>query len=210
MIVHDLRNSIGMIEIIIDMAVRQIDNEKSVLESLDMIRRAAKNGMLLAQDILDYASNKNIEKSPLNSVDLLNDVLEKIKPVCEENGIKLNLKSSEKIIFDGDYGKLYRMLLNLLNNAIESFADENITEPEISVSLTGTDGSINIELSDNGPGIPENILKDIFTPFATFGKSGGTGLGLAIAKQIINAHNGSISVESSEKGTEFKIIIPEK
>ena len=210
MIVHDLRNSIGMIEIIIDMAVRQIDNKESVLESLDMIRRAAKNGMLLAQDILDYASNKNIEKSPVNSANLINDVLEKIKPVCEENGIKLNLKSSEKIIFDGDYGKLYRMLLNLLNNAIESFADENITEPEINVSLTGADGSINIELYDNGPGIPENILKDIFTPFATFGKSGGTGLGLAIAKQIINAHNGSISVESSGKGTEFKIIIPEK
>jgi signal transduction histidine kinase/FixJ family two-component response regulator len=210
MIVHDLRNSIGMIEVIIDMAVRKIDDRESVIDSLNLIRTAAKNGMLLAQDILDYASNKNIEKSPVNSTDLLNDVLKKIQPACEEKKIKLNLKCSEKIIFDGDYGKLYRMLLNLLNNAIESFADGNIQEPEINVSLAGNDGNINIELSDNGPGIPENIRGDIFTPFATFGKSGGTGLGLAIAKQIINAHEGSISVESSEKGTQFKITIPKK
>ncbi len=210
MIVHDLRNSIGMIDVIIDMAVRRIDDRKSVLESLEMIRNAAQNGMLLAQDILDYASNKNIEKSPVNSTDLLNDVMKKIQPSCEEKGISLNLKRSEKIIFDGDYGKLYRMLLNLLNNAIESFADEDIQKPEVSVSLSGNAGNINIELSDNGPGIPENVLGDIFTPFATFGKSGGTGLGLAIARQIIDAHNGSISVESSEKGTKFKIIIPEK
>jgi len=97
MIVHDLRNSIGMIDVIIDMAVRKIDDKKSVLESLDLVRTAAKNGMLLAQDILDYASNKNIEKSPVNSADLLNDVLEKIEPVSKEKGITLNLKNSEKI-----------------------------------------------------------------------------------------------------------------
>ncbi len=210
MIVHDLRNSIGMIEVIIDMAVKKIDNNKPVIESLEMIRTAARNGMSLAQDILDYASNKNIEKSPFNSADLINDVLGKVQPVCEEKGIKLNLKCAEKIIFNGDYGKLYRMLLNLLNNAVESYADENGQEPEIALSLTGSDGNINIVLSDNGPGIPEKIVGDVFTPFATFGKSGGTGLGLAIAKQIVTAHNGNISVTSSAKGTEFKIIIPDK
>ena len=210
MIVHDLRNSIGMIETIIDVTVRSIDNKESVLDSLELIRTSARNGMLLAQDILDYASNKNIEKSPLSSSDLINDVMRKVKSTCEEKGVKLNLKSVDKIIFNGDYGKLFRMLLNLLNNAIESFTDENISEPEISLSLLGSNGNITIILSDNGPGIPEEILDNIFTPFTTFGKSGGTGLGLAISKQIVDAHNGNISVKSSSEGTEFKVVIPEK
>lgn len=210
MIVHDLRNSIGMIEVIIDMMVRKINDKESVLESLDMIKAAAQNGMLLAQDILDYASNKNIEKSHVSSVDLVNDVLKKVKLTCEEKGIKLNLKCVDKIIFDGDYGKLFRMLLNLLNNAIESYADENISEPEIVFSLVCSNGNITITLSDNGPGISKKILGNVFTPFATFGKSGGTGLGLAISKQIVDAHNGNITVTSSPKGTEFTIVIPEK
>ena len=210
MIVHDLRNSIGMIETIIDMAIRSIDDKKSVLESLELIRSSAKNGMLLAQDILDFASNKNIEKSPVSSYDFINDVLGKVKPACEEKGIKLNLISADTVIFKGDYGKLFRMLLNLINNAIESFEDEDISEPEISLSLLDSNGDITIRLSDNGPGIPEKIQSNLFTPFATCGKSGGTGLGLAISKQIVEAHNGSINVKSSPEGTEFKIIIPQK
>ena len=210
MIVHDLRNSIGMIETIIDMIIKKLDDEKSILNFLDMIKTAAKNGMSLAQDILDFASDKNIEKSPVNGSDLINDVLGKVKPICEEKRIKLNLKSPGKVILMGDYVKLSRMLLNLLNNAIESFADENISEPEIALSLFSDKGNITIILSDNGPGIPEKILGSLFAPFTTFGKSGGTGLGLAISKQIVDAHNGNINVKSSSEGTEFKIVIPEK
>ncbi len=210
MIVHDLRNSIGLIEMLIDMTVEKIDDKESVLDCLNVIKDAAKNGMSLAQDILDYTSNKNIEKSSINSADLIDNVLKKIRFICEEKGIKLNVQCPEKIIFNADYGKLYRMLLNLINNAIESYADKKISKPEISLSLKRDNDNINIILSDNGPGIPKEIVDDIFTPFATFGKSGGTGLGLAIAKQIIDAHNGNISVASSSQGTEFRITIPDK
>ena len=210
MIVHDLRNSIGMIETIIDMIIKKLDDEESILNFLELIKTAAKNGMFLAQDILDFASDKNTEKDSLSASGLVNDVLEKVKPICEKKGIKLNLKSADTIIFKGDYGKLSRMLLNLINNAIESFADGNASEPEINLSLFRDNGNVSIILADNGPGIPEKIQDSLFTPFATFGKSGGTGLGLAISKQIVEAHNGSINVKSSPEGTEFKIIIPEK
>jgi two-component system, NtrC family, sensor kinase len=210
MIVHDLRNSIGLIGALVDMTAGKCNNDESVIECLDMIRKAAQNGMLLAQDILDYTSNKNIEKSPINSAELINDVSEKVSFACEEKGVKLNVQCLEHTIFNADYGKLYRMLLNLINNAIESYANENISEPEITLSLSRNKNNINIIFSDNGPGISKEIADDIFTPFTTFGKSGGTGLGLAIAKQIIDAHNGNISVVSSDQGAEFKITIPDK
>jgi len=210
MIVHDLRNSIGLIEALIDMTLQKIDDKTSVIDNLDVIRKAAQNGMSLAQDILDYASDKNIEKSFIDSDDFIAGLLEKARFVCEENGVKLNIQCSSKFIFNADYGKLDRMFLNLINNAVESCVNVNILKPEITLSLKKDNNNINMIFSDNGPGIPDEIIDNIFIPFCTFGKSCGTGLGLAIVKQIINAHGGNISVSSSSEGTMFEITIPDE
>jgi signal transduction histidine kinase len=64
------------------------------------------------------------------------------------------------------------------------------------------------EVSDDGPGIPEELRSRLFVPFATGGKPGGTGLGLPIVKQFVTAHDGTINVDSSESGTRFVIRLP--
>jgi signal transduction histidine kinase len=66
---------------------------------------------------------------------------------------------------------------------------------------------INIDISDTGPGIPEEIKERIFEPFFTTNKN-GTGLGLAITKRIVSAHNGQIKVDSFPGGTVFRITLP--
>ena len=67
-----------------------------------------------------------------------------------------------------------------------------------------------IQVKDNGPGIPKQLMDKLFEPFISSGKTGGTGLGLAIAKQFVEAHKGKIEVESSGSGTCFTISIPAK
>ncbi|MBO5461095.1 MAG: GHKL domain-containing protein [Ruminococcus sp.] len=104
----------------------------------------------------------------------------------------------------GDRIKLEAVLLNLLRNAHEAIGNNG----RIRLLADCTDTAFIITVQDNGCGIEQENLKSIFEPFVTF-KSAGTGLGLAISKRIIEAHNGSLTVESvPEIGSTFIICLP--
>ena len=100
-----------------------------------------------------------------------------------------------------------RVLLNLINNAFQACA--HVEKPLVQVSTKRTESGIEITVSDNGPGIPENIKDKIFQPFFTTKPTGqGTGLGLSLSYDIIKAHGGALEMVSSpEKGTIFKITL---
>ena len=78
----------------------------------------------------------------------------------------------------------------------------------VSSSLDGA--ALVLRVTDNGPGIPPEVLEDIFEPFVTAGKKEGTGLGLAIAQNVIQQHGGSITVESDDRGTTFTMRLPQR
>lgn len=107
----------------------------------------------------------------------------------------------------GDETQLFQMTLNLVLNAFEVLAGPGGT---VRVS-TGTDGSRAVlRVADNGPGIPDEVKGKIFDPFFTTKGSGkGLGLGLAIVRQIVEAHNGAITLESAAgQGTAFTVTFP--
>jgi two-component system, NtrC family, sensor kinase len=101
-----------------------------------------------------------------------------------------------------------RVLLNLINNAFQ--AVNGVENPKVMVTTKHTENGIQITVSDNGPGIPEAIKDKIFQPFFTTKPTGsGTGLGLSLAYDIIKAHGGELTLDSTEGvGTEFTIKIP--
>ena len=104
-----------------------------------------------------------------------------------------------------DRGKLFRVIFNLVSNAIDALGNRG------SVSLTSEkDGEYCLfKVRDTGKGIPEDHIAKLFQPFFTSGKAKGTGLGLAIVKMIVEAHNGTVSVNSEEGAyTEFTVRIP--
>ena len=116
----------------------------------------------------------------------------------------------------GDADQLVQVFLNLLKNAAEAAEDE----PEItlrtfydaSLRLRGPEGSsrgmpIQIEIIDNGPGIPPEIRADMFDPFVS-GRANGTGLGLALVSKIISEHQGWIEAESVPGRTVFRVSLP--
>ena len=109
--------------------------------------------------------------------ELIEGVKKKVRHICEKNGIELEVKCPGHVSCQADYDKMHRVLLNLLNNAIESYEYKNIKNPRVTISLTRDNGNIIIIFADNGPGIPKQIADNIFTPFTTFGKSGGPGWG---------------------------------
>jgi signal transduction histidine kinase len=102
--------------------------------------------------------------------------------------------------------KLERVFHNLLLNACEAVSPEFGL---IEVRIRQLPEVIEVRIGDNGPGIPEPVLKAIFQPFVSHGKENGTGLGLAVVKKMIQDHGGSICVEETgRKGTTFKLTLP--
>jgi len=104
-----------------------------------------------------------------------------------------------------DQGRLSRALINLVRNAVEAM--EGMGNVEIRVQAAGP--MIQVEVADNGPGIPLAIRDRVFEPFVTAGKKGGTGLGLTIVKRIVEHHGGRVSFQTeSGVGTRFILEVP--
>ncbi|OGR09505.1 MAG: hypothetical protein A3K53_05500 [Deltaproteobacteria bacterium RIFOXYB2_FULL_66_7] len=110
----------------------------------------------------------------------------------------------------GDRGQLKQVLTNLLDNAIK-YTPEKGT---VRLSAAGAEGRVTVSVEDTGPGIPAEALPRIFERFYRVDKArsrelGGTGLGLAIVKHIVEAHGGSVSVESRVgEGSSFRVCLP--
>ena len=143
--------------------------------------------------------------------DLATTVIQDFQPVAEEANIVLNLSPSEKIVHcTVDPLRFRQVLANLISNAIRYLdAGQNIT-----VSITSTETTVAISITDSGPGIPAEDRERIFERFYRTDKSrsrstGGTGLGLAIARGLTEAQGGHLTLAPTESpGTTFVISLP--
>jgi two-component system, OmpR family, sensor histidine kinase ResE len=213
---HELRTPISMLqgysEAIVD-DIAQTDEEKKEMakviydESLRMGR--------LVNELLDLArmeaghillTVESIEIAPY-----LNRVIGKFHGLAKEKGIDLLVEiDTNESVFRFDPDRIEQVLTNLIDNAIRHVPES----AAIMISGRMDDRGLYIEVSDQGPGIPEEDLPFLFERFYKADKSrtrgvSGTGLGLAIAKNIIEAHRGIISVKSKlGQGTTFSFFIP--
>jgi signal transduction histidine kinase len=118
--------------------------------------------------------------------------------------VRVEVLYHEKLTLDRH--RLLRVFSNLIRNAREAMKSKEGNQLRFVVQRA--DNHVRFEVSDTGTGIPGDLLPRIFEPFTTHGKANGTGLGLAITKSVVEAHGGTISVSSNEKGTSFQIDLP--
>jgi len=203
MVMHDLRTPIKNIKLITSMMRHESDDS----ELIDLIDRSAEQASEIFDDFLDFINNTPIKKSPIN----LNKITaEAIKLAEGREGMlstQVNVDISEEIIIQADESKLRRAISNLINNAVDALHDHKIVKGYINISAQIENGFVSLSLSDNGPGIPAEIINTLFDPFVTKCKTGGTGLGLAIVKQYIESHGGTIAVKNAP-GASFDINLP--
>jgi signal transduction histidine kinase len=108
----------------------------------------------------------------------------------------------------GDRIQLQQVILNLVVNGIDAMRDTPAKNRIISIQSSRADNFAELSVSDNGPGIPEGKLNEIFEPFFT-SKAEGMGMGLSIARTIVEAHNGQIWAENRDHGgASFRIRLP--
>jgi nitrogen fixation/metabolism regulation signal transduction histidine kinase len=122
-------------------------------------------------------------------------------------GVALDVTVEGGLTLEADPDLMSQVLINLLRNAAEA-AKGDAEAPRVRLTFQrARSGRTQIEIADNGPGIPENLKQDIFLPFFTT-KAKGTGVGLSLARQVVLAHRGVISVETApEGGALFRILV---
>lgn len=160
----------------------------------------------VAAEFLVLANPQLGNKKEINVFELIESVIDQMKLETENKKIqfKIKIENRDASLF-GDPVKLKQMLIHLVKNSIEAM-DEGV----ITIESKDLMNSIQINVIDNGPGIPKNILNQIGEPFVTT-KEFGTGLGLLLSKQIIADHDGNLIVESEVgKGATFKVSFPKR
>lgn len=213
---HELKTPITTIksysETLLNGALEEPELAKSFL---NVMLKEADRMTSLIRDLLQLSHidfkkvTWNFEYTDIHS--LLVDAVEKMKLFYEEKHQSIRLESPENLFLVwADRSKLEQVIINILSNAIK-YTPESGT---VDISLMLVDNTVFVSIKDTGMGIPEEDLPHIFDRFYRVDKGrsreqGGTGLGLSIAKNIIEAHNGTVEVVSKlNEGTCFTISLP--
>ncbi|NEP02875.1 MAG: cyclic nucleotide-binding domain-containing protein [Symploca sp. SIO2E9] len=204
-VIHDLNSPLIGIHLS-SSVLKEVHTDTETAQWCDLIQAQAKRISAMTEDLLEFAQGNTIlRKQPLNLAQALEIFQELNSVYLREAQVELVIQA-EDVVVNADENKLMRVWQNLLNNAVESF---NGHGGRVEIKAWEREKQVQIEITDNGPGIPEVIRERLFESFVTYGKGTGTGLGTAIAKSIIDAHGGKISFESySQHGTTFYISLP--
>ena len=214
---HELRTPLAVLRGETEVALEQNRGAEDYRESLALIKdeaerltRIVENLFILARQPVDQHS---IMKEPLRLNEVVSECVRSAQVLATQRGLRLHLDgATSEVNFTGDDEMLKRMLLNLLDNAVKYTAPGG----DVGVALSTQNGSARIVVTDSGIGIPAADQPRIFDRFYRVDKArsralGGAGLGLSIAKWIVEAHGGTIAVQSiPTQGSEFIVDLPLK
>lgn len=215
MLAHEIKNPLAGITGAAQLLSMNLPPED--LELTDLIVAETRRVVKLLEQVEQFGNLSPPERKPVN----IHDVLDRAR-----RSALLGFGAQMKIIEDydpslpmayGDPDQLLQVVLNLIKNASEAAGSNGGTIRlhsyyEHSYSLRRSDGAgqslpLQIEIIDDGPGLPKDIAGDVFDPFVS-GRENGTGLGLALVSKIISDHDGWISVDSVPGRTVFRLSLP--
>lgn len=211
-IAHELRTPIsvmqGTLEAMLDGILPPDAEELRGLhdETLHLTRLVADLRTLSLAD----AGQLALERQQLDVGALVQEVVRRMKPLAEEKGIALGHTLADTPPLQADAQRLTQVVTNLIDNALRYTPRGG----DVQVSVEQANGQVRIGVSDDGPGIPAEALPHVFDRFWRGEKSrnragGGSGLGLAIVRQLVEAHGGSVGVESEVgSGATFSVLLP--
>ncbi|MEG8947812.1 ATP-binding response regulator [Rosettibacter firmus] len=218
---HDINNILTRILNSVELLKKKISNYNEVSALLNNIENGTHIISELIEDTVWESKNKTPRKKRINLNTLINDLVNSFI-VHLKDRINFILKLDQNLYpIEGKYIDFYRVLLNLITNAVESIKETGtitisttnleskfINEDEL--KLFNNQSFIQIKIADSGTGIESSVIPFIFDEnFSTKGKSKNRGFGLTIVNNIIKNYNGSIKLKSEiNKGTEFCITLP--
>lgn len=208
-VAHQLNNPLSGITLFARLLLEEYDLEEGAREDISRIVKDAERCRDTVKELLEFARQTNYFVRPHD----INKIIRRTMFLLENQSLFQNIETLDQLADDlpliaVDAQQMNHLFLNIILNAAQAMQGKG--QLVLESALVQDSRCVRIEISDTGPGIPEDILPTIFDPFFTTKEEGeGTGLGLSIAYGIINTHKGRIkAVNRPDHGTTFIIELP--
>ncbi len=200
---HEIRNPLGAITLFVSMLRADLVDQPTSLELVEQIERGIKSLDGVVSNVLHFAKNNRLHCGPMNLHSLVQELHHHFGSLYSpQSCFEVTLSGNPFIV--GDEQGIRQCLYNIINNSLQAISFAGSIR--IAVSDASQGEGIQIVVSDDGPGIPEEMLGKLFQPF-TSGRREGTGLGLSIVRRIAEAHGGSV-VARNTPHAEFTLVFP--
>ena len=203
---HEIMNSVAPISSLADtlknrlaLSLSQLEDNSGGLHDLEIgietIKRRSESLLKFAET---YRNLNKITKPDVKKIfvrDLFENLYQLMEPTLDQKNIEMDIVLQDTgLVLEADGSLVEQVLINLIVNAKEALKDKGNARIVLSASITDRQ-KVSIKVSDNGTGIPEDVLENIFIPFFSTKKT-GSGIGLSLCKQIMMLHKGNINVHS--------------
>ena len=206
-VAHEINEPLGSILGFAQLALKGGDVADNAVQDLNKIVASCLQAREIVNKLKIFARQTPIDRRWVSVADIVIDGLSFVRSRCASQGIEL-IQHSEGEAYDteADPIQLKQVIVNLAVNAVQAMPNGGT----LTVRTGSTQDGLFIEVTDTGPGMTEDVLKQIFNPFFTTKDVGeGTGLGLSVVHGIVNAHGGKIDVDSvAGKGSKFTVHLP--
>jgi two-component system nitrogen regulation sensor histidine kinase GlnL len=217
-IAHEVKNPLAGIEVMAGILKRQLASSEDAQSILGDIIKEAKMANAIVLEVLEFVRPIRLQVERIALADVVRDAIAMAESHVPRGDIEIVIRVPEDLPpIQGDPHQLRQLFTNLLTNAFEALGGTGIViltatflppDEEPTAVEAHAVPMVLVEVTDNGPGVPADLIDRIFSPFFTT-KPQGSGLGLAIVRKIVDAHDGQIDVAALERaGTRFRITLP--
>jgi two-component system, NtrC family, sensor kinase len=217
-VAHELNNPLSNISSSCQILLEELDEVDIdyFRELLTQIDDQTLRAQRIVRTLLEFSRKKDFKKETIRLSSLVRETMRLVRSQIP-TGVTVDVNVPKQLMIEVDKQRMQQVLLNLLKNAVQAVGNSGkisvyAQEHEMPKTNNHCSSTVDIEISDTGPGIPVELLPKIFDPFFTTKEVGqGSGLGLAIAHEIIEEHGGEILANSHpNQGTTFLIRLPTK
>jgi signal transduction histidine kinase len=219
-IAHEVKNPLAGIEVMAGLLRRRIPETDDAQSLLNDIISEAKIANAIVLEVLEFVRPIRLQVERTSIVQVLHDAVTLAERKVNRGDVHVTMNIQEQLpLIQADHGQLCQLFSNLLINGLEALGGHG------TISITAAQGveyqdpipmagrrdpaaTLVVEVVDDGPGVPPEILERVFNPFFTT-KPQGSGLGLAIVRKIVDAHDGHIDLKTAPgEGTRFRVTLP--
>jgi two-component system nitrogen regulation sensor histidine kinase GlnL len=218
-IAHEVKNPLAGIEVMAGILKRQLAESEDAQSILRDIIKEAKMANAIVLEVLDFVRPIRLQVERISLSDVVRDAISMAESHVPRGEVRVELVLPEDLApIQGDPHQLRQLFTNLFTNAFEAMTGKGLVRlaaQQLAAEEETTAGAeshsvpmIQVDVADNGPGVPADVMDRIFSPFFTT-KPQGSGLGLAIVRKIVDAHDGRIDVSApAAGGTRFRVTLP--